>query len=160
MNACCRIGFPFLLAALLTSPALADPEPVLPSVRDATGDPPPVAVDRSAPGLADDAQTPATLMAEITALFERNQVQVRELEARFAATADPAAALAIQRELEALLVATELDILRTQAAHARRQGRHADAALLEAAVAEALSPVLPGAPAPRPAPETSTRNGR
>ncbi|MBM4131438.1 hypothetical protein FJ250_10520 [bacterium] len=160
MNACRRFGFPFLLAALLTLPALADPEPVPTMVRDATGDPPPVAVDGGAAGPAADAAAPATLLAEITALYERGQVRARELEAAFAATADPAAALAIQREIEALQVATELDILRIQAAHARRQGREADAKLLEAAIAEALAPVRPDAPAPRPTPDASTRNGR
>lgn len=163
MNAPRVFHLSLLFTVLLISVALADQQPAPPPVRDAVGDPSPVAVDLGEPAQmpgAGDLTAADALMAEITHIWQSSQASLAELEARFAAAGDPVTALAIQREIEALHVGTELDILRLQAAHARRQGREADAALLEATIAEALAPVPPEAPATRRTPDAHVRDGR
>jgi hypothetical protein len=72
---------------------------------------------------------------------------LRRLHARFQQTSDPHAALEIQREIEALKVGTELELLRIQARHARLEGRHDTAERIKTVIERILNPEVPTAPA-------------
>ncbi|MDO9695250.1 MAG: hypothetical protein Q7W56_10985 [Candidatus Latescibacteria bacterium] len=76
----------------------------------------------------------------IRALLDREAAQLAELEARVPAAADAAAFLALQREIEQVKQDTELQVMRTQAQHARLEGRVEQAEQIEAALAEMAAP--------------------
>ena len=101
---------------------------------------------------SDAAPALTPLMAEIQAVLADEQTRVAELEARLSSSLDEGAALALRRQIEQIKVETELNILRLQAEHARRAGQDEQAAAIEAAIAEMLSPRPAGVPSERPAP--------
>ncbi len=76
----------------------------------------------------------------IRALLDREAAQLAALEARVPATADGAAFLSLQREIEQVKQDTELQVMRTQAEHARLEGRVEQAERIEAALAEMAAP--------------------
>ncbi len=101
------------------------------------------------------APAPTPLMVEIQAVFADERARVAELEARLTPSLDEGAALALRHQIEQIKIETELNILRLQAEHARREGRDEQAAAIDAAVAEMLSPRPAGVPSERPAPVRS-----
>lgn len=116
-----------------------DPDPSGTAEQPAAGEPVETTVE-AAPG-AEPAPAPLSpLMADIEARLERMRTEVRELEARFAATRDPAESIRLQRAIEAAKVGAELDVLRIQADHARREGRLEVVAEIEAAIELMTSP--------------------
>jgi hypothetical protein len=124
-----------------TSPAATDPDAGIPAVN---------APEVIAPLSGDTPLSP--MLQDIKVLWEARQAERAALEERFRTAGDEATALAIQREIEELMVQTELSILRIQADHARREGRIADAEKIEAAITEMTSPPQLPPPPERPAP--------
>jgi hypothetical protein len=124
-----------------TSSAAANPDAGIPAEN---------APDVVAPLAGDTRLSP--MLQEIKVLWETRQAERAALEEQFRMAGDEATALAIQREIEELMVQTELSILRIQADHARREGRIADAEKIEAAITEMTSPPELPPPPERPAP--------
>ncbi len=98
-------------------------------------------------------------MAEIETAIAAEREQVARLAASLRGAADDAAALALEREIEAVKQGTEIAVLRIQARYAREAGREEQAQAIEAAVARmtaalgwtaaaAAAPVAPTPPAP------------
>jgi hypothetical protein len=104
------------------------------------------------------------MAAEMQQAIRMERDGLRRLHARFQQTSDPHAALAIQREIEALKVGTELELLRIQANHARREGRVEAAKRIETVIEQILNPVVPKAPAdmsrPRPGHDAPQEQGK
>ena len=100
---------------------------------------------------------PSPMMRQIQDVLDMQQTTVAQLEDRFQAVTDEATALAIQREIRAILIQTELDILRIQADFARREGRDAVVRAIEISIERMISPPPPQAPTDRPAPEPQPR---
>lgn len=123
----------------------------------AGGNPGPAASAAPVPEVAETAATAAPRAQEsltpcqqaIRELLEREATQLAELEARLPAAADAPAFLALQRQIEQVKQATELQVMRTQAEFARREGRVEQAEQIEAALAEMSAPRQPSAPAGR-----------
>lgn len=86
-------------------------------------------------------------MAEINAALADERARVAGLQARLDDTADDEAALALLREMEQTKQATEVEVLRIQAKHARLAGRDAQATEIEAAIAVILAPTPVAPPA-------------
>jgi hypothetical protein len=168
------VGFLLLTAAAVTPPAALAADPATPT-RSGSADEnlPQTQAEVNTPaipenqaeieaGVVPEGGAPAVeksaapvlspLMLEIQAALAAEQARVADLEARFAAAADEASALAIQKEIEQIKVETELSILRLQAEHARQEGRVEQAAQIEAAIAEMMNPRPAGIPIERPAP--------
>jgi hypothetical protein len=126
---------PALLAARSHGPDEAKPpepvqaEPAVPVALDPAANPEPTTVRPLSP-----------LMSAIQSLWEARLVEVVALKERLQNASDHAAALAILHEIEALQASTEIEILRLQADHARREGREADAQAIETAITEQLNP--------------------
>jgi hypothetical protein len=149
-------SFPYavLLVVLLCLPALLAARSHGP---DEVKPPEPVQAEPAAPVAADPAASPQPtiarplnpLMSAIQSLWEARLVEVVALKERLRNASDHAAALAILREIEALQASTEIEILRLQADHARREGREADAQAIEAAITEQLNPSPTRRPATR-----------
>ena len=74
------------------------------------------------------------MMQEIFAALEAKQIAVAELQARFDAATDETRALDLQREVETLKKAAELEILRIQLRYARDEGRQETVMHLETAI--------------------------
>jgi hypothetical protein len=89
------------------------------------------------------------LMSAIQDLWQARQSEIAALKEQLRSMSDHAAALAIVQEIEALQASTEIEILRLQADHARREGREAAAQAIEAAITEQLNPSPVCRPAPR-----------
>ena len=146
--------YAFLLVALLCLPALlaarshgpdeikspesVQAEPVAPVALDPAASPEPTIVRPLSP-----------LLNAIQSLWEARLVEVVALKERLRNASDHAAALTILHQIEALQASTEIEILRLQADHARREGREADAQAIEAAITEQLNPSPVCRPAPR-----------
>lgn len=75
-------------------------------------------------------------MVEIMAAITAERTLVDDLTARLRATTDNAAALALEREIEATKWSTELTILGIQARHARAAGREEQAQAIEASITQ------------------------
>jgi hypothetical protein len=135
---------PALLAARSHGPDEVKPpeslqsEPVAPVALDPAASPEPTTVRPLSP-----------LMSAIQNLWEARQVEIIALKEQLRSASDHAAALAILHEIEALQASTEIEILRLQADHVRREGREAAAQAIEAAIAEQLNPSPVCRPAPR-----------
>lgn len=84
---------------------------------------------------------PSPMMALVQAAIADQRVRLSELCARLANTSDQAAALAIQKQVEALKRGTELRILQIQLDFARQAGHDAAAARLADAIADFENPV-------------------
>jgi hypothetical protein len=95
------------------------------------------------------------MMTEIRALLADEHRTLVALNERFRRTTDPAAALALQREIAQLKFGTEIALLRVQARYARAEGRPSVAAHLENAIRELESPPVPRQTAVRPAPPSA-----
>jgi hypothetical protein len=89
------------------------------------------------------------MAAEMLSVLQQEQDGLSRLQTRFQQAADSRAALAIQREIEALKLETEIGLLRIQADYARREGRRATAERIERAIEQILHPVIPQAPVDR-----------
>ena len=91
------------------------------------------------------------MMVEIEALLAAEAEAVADLHARFQATTNETAALAIMMEIGRVKVETELNILRVQIRYARADGRVDVAEELEAAIEKMTSPPEIHQPQPRSA---------
>ena len=80
------------------------------------------------------------MMQEIQAAIEQGRAQNEELESRAAVAGDEESILAIQRQIEELAQATELEILGIQARHARLAGRDEIADKIEQDIADIQNP--------------------
>jgi len=87
------------------------------------------------------------MMVEIESALAAGEKTVAEAAARLPAAKTRTDALAIQREIERAKIATEVSVLRIQAAYARREGRPETAAKLEADAELMLRPRPRMAPA-------------
>lgn len=135
---------PLALPALSGAPtqaALDDPA----ALRAVEALPLPATVARQRP-----AATP--LLADLFDVLDRQDAAVAALQTELARTADPMAALALQRRIEKAKQDAEVEVLRVQAVHARREGKAALAARLDAAIAEMTLPRAQQEPRERPAP--------
>lgn len=105
----------------------------------------PAAIARPRP-----AATP--LLSDLYDVLDRQDAAVAVLQSELARTADPMAALAVQRRIEKVKQDAEVELLRVQATHARAAGKAALAAQLDAAIAELTAPRAASEPVERPAP--------
>ena len=116
----------------------------------------PVASPRRAAAFTDPAI--ASMHAEIEASLARERQSVEALQARFAQTTDPQAALAVQREVEQVKKETQLDVLRIQLRHAQETEATEAAAALQIAVDRfAVPPAPTSAQAKRDLPPAKTQ---
>lgn len=137
--------FAALAALLLAWPLAADtPQPIVPQP-DETIAPPPAPREQS------------PMMREINAAWDAQAVAVEALQRQAAASVDPVAALALQRQIEDLRAQVEVQILTIQARYARQEGRLDVAAEIEAAVAEMTAPRPRGIPVARQLPDDTQR---
>ncbi len=116
--------------------------------------------DEAVPPPADAPPAPRELspmMREIVAAWDAQAVAVEALETQAAASTDPVAALALQRQIEDLRAQVEVQILTIQARYARQEGRLDVAAEIEAAVAEMTTPRPRGIPVARQLPDDGQR---
>ncbi|MBI5168586.1 MAG: hypothetical protein HZA61_03770 [Candidatus Eisenbacteria bacterium] len=150
-----------LVAGLSATAAVAaESGPVLPTLTGAPtqaplGDPAAVRALEALPlPKAAARQRPAAtpLLSELFDVLDREDAQVAALQAELARTADPMAALAVQRRIEKVKQDSEVELLRVQATHARAAGKSALAAQLDAAIAELTAPRAAHEPVERPAP--------
>lgn len=104
------------------------------------------------------ARTRTPMMAEIlTYLEERDRQFDTKRQQLTAAKADRARAAALQLELQAMKLETEIAVLRIQARYAVKEGRTSDAERIEASIQERLEPQVKVAPEPRPIPTSTGR---
>jgi len=114
--------------------------------------PRPDAVPAAPPAVSKADVSLSPVMEEIGAAWEKSRLEVAGLEERFASASGEDEALAIQKEIERLLVEVELEILGIQARYAREEGRIEVAEEIEAAIESMTSPAPLPAPEERPAP--------
>jgi hypothetical protein len=132
-------GAPGLLlaAALATAPVHAAETTIV--VEPATLAPNPRPTEAPAtPSTTVRRQSHSSLMTEITAALEAERTLLRRLEAEVRGAAGSEAGLALQRQIAQVKQSTEIELLRIQARHARREGHSALAEKIEAAVRELL----------------------
>jgi len=96
-------------------------------------------VDAPAPSAARKVHV-SPMFAEMRGTLDAERSQLAVLHERFLRAATPAAALAIQREIERLKADTEVALLRIQATWARRAGKIEVATRIEAAITELITP--------------------
>jgi hypothetical protein len=104
------------------------------------------------------ARAASPLVQELLAVADEERHRILELRRAIAAASDHARHLALQREVEAVKLATEIRLLRIQADHARRVGRARVADELDAAIARIAG--TPGRNANAPSRATSPSDGR
>ena len=92
------------------------------------------------------------MMSEVMTLLATQDTKLAALAERQKHATTPDEALAVQKEIQALKIGTEVSVMRIQANYARREGRAQDAARLEAAVEALTSPPRVHAPADRAVP--------
>ncbi len=152
--------FVIALFASATAAAAAESGPVLPAL---TGAPAQVRLDDPAAlralealplpaGVARPRPAATPLLADLFDVLDRQEAAVATLQTELARTADPMAALAVQRRIEKVKQDAEVELLRVQATHARAAGKAALAAQLDAAIAELTAPRAVSEPVERPAP--------
>ena len=95
------------------------------------------------------------MVTELFAAMDGQRTRVRALRTELAATRDSRRALELQRSIALAKRDLELQLLRIQAGHARREGRVQVAAGLEAAITALTAPAETREPAPRPAPASA-----
>ncbi len=139
------VPYAVLLITLLCLPALLaarshGPDVVKPPEAVQAESAAPVAGGPEASPEPTTARPLSPLMSAIQNLWETRRVEIVALKERLRNASDHAAALAILHEIEALQASTEIDILRLQADHARRECREADAQAIETAITEQLNP--------------------
>jgi hypothetical protein len=91
------------------------------------------------------------MMQDIMDRWAETERTVQDLRARVADSRDVALILSLQREIEAVLIRTEIELLAIQAHHARLEGREDDALRIEAAIQEMTAPKPEPEPRDRPA---------
>jgi len=150
-----RVFLPVLLLAALSVPALAE-EPVQ------TAEPTPakleaqtlpeteaVPVDPArAEAMRIERQQRLALNAEMTARLEKTKKDVQTLEAEFLATTDPAAKLAIQKQIGEVKKESRIDMLRIQLRHAEAAGRTEQVKEISAAIQKMTNPQIERAATP------------
>jgi hypothetical protein len=122
-----------LLAVLVVVPAWSADPPVAESSTPAAtpaAPAPPAVNPPAAPAIQ-----PTPLVAELLKAAEAERERILELRRTIAATRDPARRLELQRQIESVKRATELQLLTIQVVHARRDGRAAVVRELEGAIA-------------------------
>ena len=92
------------------------------------------------------------MMSEVMTLLATQDGKLAALAERQKHATAPDEALAVQKEIQALKLGTEVSLMRIQANYARREGRAHDAARLEAAIESLVSPPRVLAPADRAIP--------
>ena len=142
-----------LLVALLATTARAEAGRSAPATATPAAGPDsaPVAVVRA------PARPPSPMMLEIRAALDREREQIEGLRLRLRGASNAREALALERQVERVKLDTEIAILRIQADAARRAGRTALAARIDAAIGGLLAPPAPATPVARPAPHGSSR---
>ncbi|MBK7367647.1 MAG: hypothetical protein IPJ04_06950 [Candidatus Eisenbacteria bacterium] len=75
---------------------------------------------RSRAGVARPRPAATPLLADLFDVLDRQEAAVATLQTELARTADPMAALAVQRRIEKVKQDAEVELLRVQATHARR----------------------------------------
>ena len=112
-----------------------------PDVAEFKAGSPTAGADREAgrPAWLSLADVPDNKVADLSALHREMRHILRSerellvpLNAEFATEMDPLLALDIQKRIQALKIETELSLMRTQAVHARREGRLESAERIEA----------------------------
>jgi len=103
-----------------------------------------------APAVLPRARTP--LRADLQGVLDREQQQLATLEVELRATPDAMRSLDVQRRIEKLKQQTEVELLKVQAAHARRAGNAALADRFDEAIARITQPRPRLEPQARPAP--------
>jgi len=96
-------------------------------------------------------------MREILDAWDAHVLAVEALERQLCESTDDAAAIEIERQIENARRQVEIDILQIQARYARNEGRLADAAEIDAAIAVMTAPAPRGEPIERPAPGPEPR---
>lgn len=150
----------FVLALFATAAVAAETGPALPAL---TGAPQQARLDDPAalralealplPGAVARPRPAATpLLSDLFDVLDRQDAAVAALQTELARTADPMAALSIQRRIEKTKQDAEVELLRVQATHARAAGKSALVAQLDAAIAELTAPRAVSEPVERPAP--------
>ncbi len=157
MNVIARFILVLIISSVAMSVVAADPEPQMP-----TTPPAPAAEVNKAEVFSDPNDAAKALeaqdlklpmMNEIRVVMDVSRGEVSELALRAANTTDSTANQAIQQEISAIKLQTELDILAIQVRYARSAGNVELAERIEASIAAIISPPAPTAPAvPRPAP--------
>jgi len=98
------------------------------------------------------------MMAEIRAYMDERDAQYAAKRQQLtAAKTDLTRSAALQLELQAMKVETEIAVLRIQAKHALKEGRTADARRIEESIQERLEPQVKLAPEKRPVPTATGR---
>lgn len=139
--------------AAAAEPPAAAATPAVATILDAGA---PAGAPRKAVAAADPAI--ARMQAEIEANLARERQTVEELQARFARTTDPQAALALQHEVEQVKKDAQLEVLRIQLRHAQESGATQAARELQTAVDQfAVPPAPSGARAMRDLPPAKTQ---
>lgn len=118
------------------APATPDSIVVLPS--PAAGAAPAGLAGPPAPAVGIQRGPRSPLMVEIRAILDTERNLLRRLESEVKLAAGTDAALALQRQIAQVKQNTEIDLLRAQAKHARREGRLELAERIEADVREML----------------------
>jgi len=95
---------------------------------------------------------PSPLALALEAIVEKEKAAMTKLKARLATASDAASKQAIHREIEQLKLDSEVEMLATQAADHRKNGRIAVAEQLELEIRELKAPQRMLEPAARPAP--------
>lgn len=109
----------------------------------------------AAPVAAKRALSP--MLAEMHTFIEAQDLKLAELNAKQAAAHTNDEGIALQQQIQALKLDTEVSLLRIQATYARREGRAQDADRIESVVRDMLSPPRIASPAAnRPIPVADT----
>jgi TolA-binding protein len=130
------------LACRATAAHATEPDAVSDSVR-ATPNPPAAAAPAapaapSTPAVAARIRARSPLAAELDAVLAAERALLRRLEVEVRRVGSSEAGLALQRQIAQVKQNTEIELLRVQARHARREGRTELAEQLEASVRELL----------------------
>lgn len=110
----------------------------------------PAATPQDPPSMAGEGSPgpePTPMVAELLSVVEAERLQLVRLRREIAATPEHARKLVLQREVEAVKRATELQLVTIQLVYARREGRIETVRQLEAALARFTQPA-PAAPPP------------
>ncbi len=139
------------LASAQSSVAAETPAPAAPATTPLA----PLAADAPTMESLVPADRMSPMVTELFAAMDGQRTRVRALRAELAGTRDSRRALELQRSIALAKRDLELQLLRIQAGHARREGRLQVAAGLEAAITALTAPAETREPSPRPAPASA-----
>lgn len=144
-----------LILTALSAPAFAEepakaaePTPAKLEVRSLTeADAAPVDPAR-AEAMRIERQQRLALHAEMTARIEKAKKDVQALEEQFLAATDPAAQLAVQKQISEVKKESRLDLMRIQLRHAEAAGRTEQVKEISAAIQKMTNPQIERAATP------------